>query len=131
MYVVTVGRNSLGKRIRQLRNSNGLSLRAVATATGVSAAFMSDVELGRREPSDRVLKATAGAFGRRPSRIRRMHTPGARSCNAAFPAPSCWSSSRTEIIDWRISTELRAAYSRSALNAFRASTTNRVISVRP
>ena len=63
MYVVTVGRNSLGKRIRQLRNSNGLSLRAVATATGVSAAFMSDVELGRREPSDRVLEATAGAFG--------------------------------------------------------------------
>jgi len=41
---------TLGQRIRELREQNDLSLRELAKKVGVSAAFLSDVELGRRYP---------------------------------------------------------------------------------
>ena len=50
---------TLGERIRELREENDLSLRELATQIGVSAAFMSDVELGRRNPSDKHLQSIA------------------------------------------------------------------------
>lgn len=50
---------SLGERIRELREEKDLSLRELARALGLSAAFMSDVELGRRYPSDEVLAKIA------------------------------------------------------------------------
>ena len=40
-----------------------LSLRELARALDVSAAFMSDVELGRRQPSDKHVSAIARALG--------------------------------------------------------------------
>ena len=46
---------SLGDRIKELRLGKGLSLRQLAGKIGKSPAFMSDVELGRRFPSDEVL----------------------------------------------------------------------------
>src|SRR5258706_4528465 len=46
---------TLGERIRELRERLDLSLRELARAVDVSAAFMSDVELGRRYPSDALL----------------------------------------------------------------------------
>lgn len=42
---------TLGQRIRELRERDDLSLREFARKLGVSAAFLSDVELGRRHPS--------------------------------------------------------------------------------
>jgi transcriptional regulator with XRE-family HTH domain len=51
---------TLGERIRELRESLDLSLREFAEKLGgLSAAFLSDVELGRRHPSDKVLSAMA------------------------------------------------------------------------
>lgn len=50
---------TLGERIRELREEKDLSLRELATTISVSAAFMSDVELGRRHPSDKHLAAIA------------------------------------------------------------------------
>ena len=50
---------TLGERIRELREAKDLSLRELARALDVSAAFMSDVELGRRYPSDEVLAKIA------------------------------------------------------------------------
>ncbi len=50
---------TIGERIRQLREDKDMSLRELAKAIGVSAAFMSDVELGRRYPSDKHLTAIA------------------------------------------------------------------------
>ena len=41
---------TLGERIRELREERDLSLRELAGKIGVSAAFMSDVELNRRYP---------------------------------------------------------------------------------
>jgi len=54
---------TIGERIRQLREVKDLSLRELAKTVGISAAFLSDVELGRRYPSDKHLAAIARALG--------------------------------------------------------------------
>jgi transcriptional regulator with XRE-family HTH domain len=46
---------TLGERIRELREELDLSVREVAKKLKVSAPFLSDVELGRRHPSEDVL----------------------------------------------------------------------------
>jgi len=50
---------TLGQRIRELREEKDLSLRELAKKIEVSAAFLSDIELGRRYPSDKVLAGIA------------------------------------------------------------------------
>lgn len=55
---------SLGERIRELREQQDLSLREFGKKIGdLSAAFLSDVELGRRHPSDKVLADMARVLG--------------------------------------------------------------------
>jgi transcriptional regulator with XRE-family HTH domain len=54
-----MGNATLGETIRNLREKTDLSLRDLAKRVGVSAPFMSDVELGRRYPGDPVLAAIA------------------------------------------------------------------------
>ena len=54
---------TLGERIRELREAKDLSLREFAKKLGgLSAAFLSDVELGRRHPSEAVLAGMARAL---------------------------------------------------------------------
>ena len=53
----------LGERIRELRDEHDLSVRELAKKAQVSAPFLSDVELGRRHPSDEVLKLIATTLG--------------------------------------------------------------------
>lgn len=48
-----------GERIRELREELDLSLRELARSLDVSAAFMSDVELGRRYPTEDMLARIA------------------------------------------------------------------------
>jgi transcriptional regulator with XRE-family HTH domain len=50
---------TLGQRIRELREQKDISLRELAKWLGVSAAFLSDVELGRRYPREEVLRKLA------------------------------------------------------------------------
>lgn len=50
---------TLGQRIRELREEKDLSLRELAKRLGVSAPFISDVELGRRYPSDKLFESMA------------------------------------------------------------------------
>jgi transcriptional regulator with XRE-family HTH domain len=55
---------TLGERIRELRAAKDLSLREFAKKLGgLSAAFLSDIELGRRHPSDKVLAEMAHVLG--------------------------------------------------------------------
>ena len=54
---------TLGERIRELRNKKDLSVRELAKRISVSPPFLSDVELGRRHPSDKVLRKLAGELG--------------------------------------------------------------------
>ena len=53
---------SFGKRLRQLRDEKDFSLRELADKIDVSAAFLSDIELGRRFPSGEKLVALANAL---------------------------------------------------------------------
>jgi transcriptional regulator with XRE-family HTH domain len=53
-------KKTLGQRIRELRDERDFSLREFAEKLGgVSAAHISDIELGRRYPSDDLLKKIA------------------------------------------------------------------------
>jgi transcriptional regulator with XRE-family HTH domain len=55
---------SLGERIRELREEQDMSLREFGKKLGnLSAAFLSDVELGRRHPSEKVLADMARVLG--------------------------------------------------------------------
>ncbi len=54
---------SLGQRIRTLREEKDLSLRELAKRVDKSAAFLSDIELGRRFPSDEVLALLSKELG--------------------------------------------------------------------
>ncbi len=55
---------SLGERIRELREIKDLSLREFGKKLGnLSAAFLSDIELGRRHPSAKVLTDMARVLG--------------------------------------------------------------------
>ena len=53
---------SLGQRIHELRNKADLSLRQLANQIGISGPFLSDIELGRRFPSDEILAKLASAL---------------------------------------------------------------------
>jgi transcriptional regulator with XRE-family HTH domain len=46
---------TLGEHIKEVREERDLSVRELAKKLNVSAPFLSDVELGRRHPSDEVL----------------------------------------------------------------------------
>jgi transcriptional regulator with XRE-family HTH domain len=51
--------STMGQRLRELRERAGLSLREVAKAAKISAPFLSDVELGRRYPTNETLALIA------------------------------------------------------------------------
>ena len=53
---------TLGEHLRALRLESGRSLRALAAEVGISPAHQSDIEHGRRMPSDEVLEAMADAL---------------------------------------------------------------------
>lgn len=48
-------RQNLADSIRPVRQAKGITLREAARQIGVSAAFLSDVELGRRFPNDKII----------------------------------------------------------------------------
>ena len=50
---------SLGEMLREWRDKADISLRELARDVGVSAPFLSDVELGKRYPRDDVLRKIA------------------------------------------------------------------------
>lgn len=53
----------LGRRVRELREARGLSLRALATEAGVSESFVSQIERGVANPSVASLRRLAEALG--------------------------------------------------------------------
>ena len=53
---------SLGQQLHQLRDKADLSLRELANKVGISSPFLSDIELGRRFPSEEILAKLASAL---------------------------------------------------------------------
>lgn len=66
---------TLGDRLRQLRETKDLSLRELAKELGdVTAAHLSDIEFGRRFPSDDLLRKLAGFFKVEEKQLRALDT---------------------------------------------------------
>jgi transcriptional regulator with XRE-family HTH domain len=73
--MLTINMNkTLGERIRELREAKDLSLREFATKLDLSAAFVSDIELGRRYPSGKVLGDIAKALGTSVEELQKFDT---------------------------------------------------------
>ncbi len=62
---------TLGEYIRKLRDERDLSLREFARKLDCSAPFLSDVELGRRFPSDKLLEQIATLLGTSVADLRK------------------------------------------------------------
>jgi transcriptional regulator with XRE-family HTH domain len=66
---------TLGETIRSLRETKDISLREFARQLGdMSAAFVSDVELGRRYPSEKVLTRMAGILDVKAEELMKLDT---------------------------------------------------------
>jgi transcriptional regulator with XRE-family HTH domain len=65
---------TLGERLRELREKNRVSLRSLAARVRITAPYLSDIELDRRHPSDRVLADLARALHASVDELR-QHDP--------------------------------------------------------
>ncbi|WP_448808769.1 helix-turn-helix domain-containing protein [Agromyces bauzanensis] len=68
--------DSLGARLREARTKRGLSLRSVAQALGVSASLISQVEIGKTQPSVSTLYALANHLGVSLDELLGIAAPG-------------------------------------------------------
>ena len=95
---------TLGERIRELREEKDISLRELATQIGVSAAFMSDVELGRRYPSDKHVQAVARVLETTLRDLRQFDTrPPVREFRQATMADPAYSFAFRRMLDKSVS----------------------------
>ena len=67
---------TLGQHLRELREKNHVSLRSLAARVRITAPYLSDIELGRRHPSSRVLADLARALRTSVDDLR-LHDPEA------------------------------------------------------
>ena len=83
-------KRNLGTRIRELRELKDLSLREFAKKLQTSAAHISDIELGRRFPSDDLLTRIASLLGETVSDLKeydyRAPTQDLKRLSEANPA---------------------------------------------
>ncbi|HKE98702.1 MAG TPA: helix-turn-helix transcriptional regulator [Actinomycetes bacterium] len=56
-------RELMGAALRRRRQAQSRTLRQVAAAAGMSVAYLSEVERGRKEPSSEMLEAVCAALG--------------------------------------------------------------------
>ena len=112
-----VPRETLGNRIKRLRAERGMSLAKVSGAD-FSRAFLNQVELGKSQPSTRVLRVIAGRLGtqvdyllegRLPSLDRELALERARVLVAKGDARRALAAleSVAETKDWPLGTDAR------------------------
>jgi transcriptional regulator with XRE-family HTH domain len=63
---------SLGEKIKSLRTQLGISLRELARRSDISAPHLSDIELGRRFPSEDALGRLAQELNVQPEELRNL-----------------------------------------------------------
>jgi len=92
---------SLGERVRELRGEKDLSLREFAKKLGgLSAAFLSDIELGRRHPSEKVLADMARVLGTTVEELRTYDTrPPVEDLKRLASANPAWGLALRRVVD--------------------------------
>ena len=98
--------NTLGQKIREIRQQRDLSLRELASRIDVSPAFMSDVELGRRNLSDKHLREVAAVL-QIPLEDLKMHDsrPPLREFQRVTLSDPAFGVAFRQIMDRKISSE--------------------------
>ena len=97
---------TLGERIRELRQERDLSLRELAAKIGVSAAFMSDVELNRRYPSDKHMLSVAQALDTELADLQQFDTrPPLREIRKAILSDPQYGFAFRQMMNKRVSAE--------------------------
>jgi transcriptional regulator with XRE-family HTH domain len=97
---------NLGEKIRELREAKDLSLRELAKRLELSAAFLSDVELGRRFPSKKVLRQLAHALDVKVEDLESYDTrPPIEEVRRSVQANPAWGLALRKVIDKKISPE--------------------------
>jgi transcriptional regulator with XRE-family HTH domain len=97
---------TLGQRIRELREERDLSLRELAKKLGVSAAFLSDVELDRRHPSDRVLVKVAQLLNTSVDELRTLDTrPAVEELKRLARADPAYGFAFRQIVDSKLTSQ--------------------------
>ncbi|MFB9645508.1 helix-turn-helix domain-containing protein [Microbacterium terregens] len=76
--------DSLGGRLREVRTKRGLSLRSVAQSLGVSASLISQVEIGKTQPSVATLYALASHLGVSIDELMGIAQPGPKPAASLF-----------------------------------------------
>jgi transcriptional regulator with XRE-family HTH domain len=76
--------DGLGARLREARTSRGLSLRSVAQSLGVSASLISQVEIGKTQPSVSTLYAMASHLGVSLDELLGIPTPSDAQTGSLF-----------------------------------------------
>lgn len=95
---------TLGQRIRELREEGDLSLRELGKKLGVSAAFLSDIELGRRYPSDKVLLKMAQILGTSKEDLKTYdHRPPVHALRRLADADPMYGIALRKVIDKKVS----------------------------
>jgi transcriptional regulator with XRE-family HTH domain len=105
--MLTTMMKTLGARIRELREERDLSLREFAKKLGgLSAAFLSDIELGRRHPSDRVLEGMARVLRTPFEDLRKYDTrPPVEDLKRLVTANPAYGVALRRIVDKKITAE--------------------------
>lgn len=97
---------TLGERIRELREERDLSLRELASRIRVSAAFLSDVELGRRHPSDKHMAEIAKELRATLEDLRQFDTrPPLREIRRAMQSDPEFGFAFRQMMDKKISSK--------------------------
>ena len=97
---------NLGEKIRELREGKDRSLRELAKKLAISAAFLSDVELGRRYPSKKVLRQIALELDVKPEELENHDTrPPVEEMRRWVQADPAFGLALRRVIDKKISPE--------------------------
>jgi transcriptional regulator with XRE-family HTH domain len=73
MFVrATPDQGQLGRTIRKLRRGRGVTIEALAEASGLHPTYLSGIERGRRNPTLKVLTAIAAALDIKTSELIRL-----------------------------------------------------------
>lgn len=101
-----MGMKTFGQKIRELREAKDFSLRELAKQLEVSAAFLSDIELGRRFPSEKVLESIARLLGTPLEELRDYDTrPPIEDLKRMALADPRFGFAFRQVVDKKISSE--------------------------